>query len=881
MLRGYDVYHTDKPFFDRASGDARGMMLEDILVLENLVLTHFTLTVIVVARSSIPKSSPNPRHCPVSWGNKNLESFWILRARALLVIRKSRREFWIQFISTLIISTIKVWDDIRTLRSSKNPINNIPALLSNGSLVSSPVEVVNVLGSMFATISSTAKHSSEIVVLPKASYVAIQIIIASICINHNQAHIDTNIFLPTSLNQCVVKLCSSNLAGVRLLLVSVPNWRQLNLKQDGAQDNSDDNQLVGEDTFDKIPSRFMQTFKEIIGQLLMMLNQEFTWSIMIPGLKITHNIFTVEAIDAYLILLDMCGDQCILKALVKHLNILSSEESWNPRARFVVVVVVDENLVWSYDINLFDDLVRQILEKMWAEYIYSTTVILPVMVRNVTREGFLKHYKDSGSKKFIGIYSWFPYKEKGKCARNVENVKLLDLCSKTNYGYFLSNSDPSRFELPKTLHNCPLMITAFEYDPYVLSQQNDSSTTYGVNFDDGLEIRLLRFIADFLKFQIVFQKPPTNSIRWGRVLPNGTMTGLIADISYKKSDIVFTACELVSMKTKMNFESTHHYFRESLIWLVPCARPIPRWRSLSRIFSPMLWLMVFLSFFLGSSFFWIFSKLSKPSSANLLSVGKSFEITWATILEVTANNELYSAAFRIFFLHWLFYCLIVNSVYRSFLIGVLADPGKQHQIETVEDILKSGMDIGFPATLDGLFEASNDWQYLEILKRRIDLSDYTYYYNRIANNENFAGITDKLHTEYMSLFKFLDQNGNPSICLFKDGVNNYFVTMWLSKGNPILFRVNQIISRIIQGGFIDLWVKDLLTMARLKSLMTQDFNSSGSSYVMTISHLQGAFFLLSMGLILGLLLFIWELKRNAWARNKVFVRNSPAHNSQE
>nr|CAD7416576.1 unnamed protein product [Timema poppensis] len=280
------------------------------------------------------------------------------------------------------------------------------------------------------------RQHTIIMVVPKASYVAIQIIVASICINHNQAHIDTNIFLPTSLNQCVVKLCSSNLAGVRLILVSVPIWRQLNLKQDGAQDNSD-NQLVGEDTFDKLPSRFMQTYQEIIGQLLMMLNQEFTWSIMIPGLKITHNIFTVEAIDAYLILLDMCGDQCIFEALDKHLNILSSEESWNPRARFVVVVVVDENL------------------------------------------------------------------------------------------------------------------------------------------------------------------------------------------------------------------------------------------------------------------------LSKSSSANMLSVGESFEITWSTILEVTANNELYSAAFRIFFLHWLFYCLIVNSVYRSFLIGVLADPGKQHQIDTVAGILKSGMDIGFPATLDG------------------------------------------------------------------------------------------------------------------------------------------------------------------------------------
>ncbi|CAG2060249.1 unnamed protein product, partial [Timema podura] len=320
--------------------------------------------------------------------------------------------------------------------------NNLTTLATNPAL----------LGQLLDVSALELRHESAPVVLAKASYVAIQIIVASVCIDHNQAHINTNILLPTSLNQCVVKLCSSNLAGVRLLLVSIPNWKQLNQKQDGTQGNSDDNQLVGEDTFDNLPSRFMQTYQEIIGQLLMMLNQEFTWSIMVPGLKITHNIFTVEAIDAYLILLDMCGEQCMLEALVKHLNMLSSEESWNPRARFVVVVVVDEKLVWSSDINLFVDLARQILEKMWAENIYSTTVVLPVTMRNVARE----------------------------------------------------------------------------------------------------------------------------------------------------------------------------------------------------------------------------------------------------------------------------------------------DPGKQHQIDTVEDILKSGMDIGFPATLDGLFEASNNWQDVEILKRRIDLNDYTYYYNRIAHNENFA-----------------------------------------------------------------------------------------------------------------------------------------------
>nr|CAD7569448.1 unnamed protein product [Timema californicum] len=88
---------------------------------------------------------------------------WTLRARARHVIRESRRESWRQFISTLTISTptTKVWDNIRKLRSSKSHINNIPALMSNGSLVSSPVEVANVLGSMFSTIHSTVSYSNE------------------------------------------------------------------------------------------------------------------------------------------------------------------------------------------------------------------------------------------------------------------------------------------------------------------------------------------------------------------------------------------------------------------------------------------------------------------------------------------------------------------------------------------------------------------------------------------------------------------------------------------------------------------------------------------------------------------------------------------------
>nr|CAD7439842.1 unnamed protein product [Timema bartmani] len=53
---------------------------------------------------------------------------------------------------------------MKKLRSSHDFINDIPALMSNGSLVSSAVEVINILGLMFAAISHTASNSNELAV---------------------------------------------------------------------------------------------------------------------------------------------------------------------------------------------------------------------------------------------------------------------------------------------------------------------------------------------------------------------------------------------------------------------------------------------------------------------------------------------------------------------------------------------------------------------------------------------------------------------------------------------------------------------------------------------------------------------------------------------
>ncbi|GBM35036.1 hypothetical protein AVEN_240388-1 [Araneus ventricosus] len=145
--------------------------------------------IMYAATNSIPKSSPGIRKFRRPWWNEacrdsnkeqkrrwnifrrcptteNLIAFKRARASARRVRRRSQRESWIRFISSITSSTPSklLWKKVKAANGIYEEFS-FPVLNTGNVVVSSPLEVANTLGNAFAQVSAADSYSSAFVAI--------------------------------------------------------------------------------------------------------------------------------------------------------------------------------------------------------------------------------------------------------------------------------------------------------------------------------------------------------------------------------------------------------------------------------------------------------------------------------------------------------------------------------------------------------------------------------------------------------------------------------------------------------------------------------------------------------------------------------------------
>ena len=127
---------------------------------------------------------------------------------------------------------------------------------------------------------------------------------------------------------------------------------------------------------------------------------------------------------------------------------------------------------------------------------------------------------------------------------------------------------------------------------------------------------------------------------------------------------------------------TYPHFSKDITWYVP-VHQIPRWQGLVRVFHPLMWLLVTIAFLLGSLTFLLFDKCHaniNPNATEFL-----MDIL-QTHLAIGIIRRFASKPANLFFLLWLFYCLLIYTAYTSELIGFLGNPGTYRLVNNLEEL---------------------------------------------------------------------------------------------------------------------------------------------------------------------------------------------------
>ncbi|PNF30095.1 hypothetical protein B7P43_G03135 [Cryptotermes secundus] len=522
----------------------------------------------------------------------------------------------------------------------------------------------------------------------------------------------------------------------------------------------------------------------------------------------------------------------------EHLLNLSNTSSWNPEARFLVVVQQDRV---SHDPGV---LVRNLLQELWNFKVINSVILVQIWNK-------IADYT-SLNKAVFGLYTWIPYHSPDRCAE-VLDIAELDLWSSEGHGGFIYNYPLFPPKIFNDLQGCPIFILAAEYPPFIIFLQHDArNTSKKLVFQEGPVMRLLKTVSSKMNMT-----ENITGVENDRVFPE-----LFTKIKDGKFDVLFSPLSLLHFG-KTFLDETYVLYQKRGRFVVPCGQTFSRWNSVIRVFSPDLWLTVFLSMLIACILMLCLTvclnKFSQSEYQVYQTLSSCLISIWAVLLGLSVSVMPRSDTFRVFFSTWLLYCLAVNTVFQAFLTTFLINPGRERHIESIQELLNSGLPYGFDPQCDKTFNDTEESVMRTILKHRIPCSPYTTCMDWVAYHRNFSTPSTDNIVDYFITTKYVDYQGTPLLCALKEEFYSSNNVIHILKGNPLFQRVNEIVGRIVESGIFNQWTKELFDTLKLKKGVISLRTLQDEYYNLNLEHMQSAFWVLFVGLAMGTAVFVVQL----------------------
>jgi hypothetical protein len=536
----------------------------------------------------------------------------------------------------------------------------------------------------------------------------------------------------------------------------------------------------------------------------------------------------------------------VVAGIRQQITRLKTGRDWNPRARFLVLLMETDSGQKALAENIFSEL--------WKFRIANVVVVTRAADISLREADDLVELLP-----VLDVYTWFPYQTPSTCGEKI-NAILIDrwVVNKSNVSHFLYNVLLYPQKIPKDFHGCPLRVSAFEFPPVMMGMKTNGEGK--IYYEQGTEVRLLEQMVRRTNMSILYRSPPPDNNFWGYDLGNGSWTGLSGEVVTGYSDIALNnfwyICHIIN-----DMECLVPHVIDPARWFVPCAKPYPPWTSITRVFKAYLWLGLLVAYIIVALFMWLVVTVRKtfpsPYTSNdaYTHVIKCLLNFWALILAYSApNSPPQELSIRFVFLMWVVYCWAVNTVYQTFLTSFLVDSGLQNQICSEEELLRSGIMYGVHKSILAHMPHLASKHY----PRRIDCTTLEECQDRTAFKGDIAFVSSSLNMDYVTAERYTDGNGKPLICIFDEVVTSQIISIPVSKGLPMLDEFNIIIQHVIEAGLLEQWLKNVKYTATLTS--ARDFSPVTREYTrLTLEHLQSPFYFLFFGHALSVTTFIAEL----------------------
>ncbi|XP_045111736.1 glutamate receptor 2-like [Portunus trituberculatus] len=408
-----------------------------------------------------------------------------------------------------------------------------------------------------------------------------------------------------------------------------------------------------------------------------------------------------------------------------------------------------------------------------------------------------------------------------------------------------------------TFHGAMVNVTPMPFMPHWRTVTPEGSS---IPIHEGSDYELLMAVAATLNFSI--RTVPCNSWAEATRLVEERIS-LMCPIYHNK---------LTVRAEKYDFSFTYEFSFLSFAMAKPTQRP--RWQSLYYPLSHEVWLIVLATvFFVPVVYISVNFVQQAIHGEKLWSAGRVFQDMAGLILGQSLPYEVsWFTSNRILLAAWLVFVIVFGSVYKGNLTAHLTLPKYPSRPETLKELVETVDKVTMPDYGESFlkyFRRSNSPLFIA-LGNLMELGPNAVEGLQRALRAKEAHVSGRRYLKYQVADKFGNEDGTNRLYVGRETVFPGHSGWPIPHDAPYSEQLDNSIMAVLEAGLYEKWTSDILakTIMERKRRLRQpqqgdhqkDSAPKKSSQSLTITHTQGAFILLLLGLILSTITFAAEMK---------------------
>ncbi|XP_026755689.2 uncharacterized protein LOC113515628 [Galleria mellonella] len=386
------------------------------------------------------------------------------------------------------------------------------------------------------------------------------------------------------------------------------------------------------------------------------------------------------------------------------------------------------------------------------------------------------------------------------------------------------------------LHRCPIIVSTFVRPPYMNIVDGKPK---------GADGDLLLLIADRINATLVMMTPRRGN-GWGSLRKDGNWTGSLADVYDNFANFSMTSAA-VTLARFTHFQMSIDYHSTKIVWITH--RASLKSSSLKLIYPFQLstqvavlisfTFVIFCAVFMRSQFWRRFNQsmnLYKPRYGVIF-------YSWVICMGLPATKLPVNRSAMSIVILWMWYCIMLRTVYQAFLMQVLQKNYYFKEFETIEEAYAAHYRFGGGLALKDYYI---DYPLVYDRWNEVNISDIIPVLYKLSDGLQFV-IAMNMETAITII-----RNHNIKARILSQKVVISPAVIFFKKFSPLVKPVNRVLRRLIESGFSDKSYKDHVNLKISR-------NIKNAHQPITTDHYTGCYVILLFGWILSIILFIVEL----------------------